>query len=557
MADNALANLFQEQANALRAGLGDIGLIKPIDFPARTMDLVSMLGSGGTGDPESGTQTIATKVSNGSFNTGASDTGGRWIDHNLGVVPDLVIVRQSSTNAPVPEAMADKSPIVAILGSSRKIPISGYIVMFGESISLAGKLTENVWDLAYMRDYHAAVYADENRFHVGVDDDGSGTYQFLPNTNYSWSAIALQSSQIAHTVTFMSHDGSTVLYERSVVDGDNCADPVARGYIDAPTKESTNSQNFEFAGWSATPGGSADASILNAVTGSKTVYAAFTASTRYYTIRFFDGDTLLHTVLGEYGSTPSYTAEKNGYGFGGWSPVVVAVTGDADYQAIWVEKVTFANASWAQIAEISAKGEARNNFAIGDTKTFTFGSETLTCEIVGFDHDDLADGSGKAGITIMTKTLSANVRKAYTTIRTGLTSDYTNLMPTELKNVVKSVNKLLDASINQSGGTKIVAMNFWIPSVQEMDLADREQVYSMVNILGEPYELYKTYTSENTYQWRRYTPNSTTTREYMLRNYQGNGSSKCLVYNGQYAKVQSSSQTSNDNILYTLFGFCI
>ena len=42
-----------------------------------------------------------------------------------------------------------------------------------------------------------------------------------------------------HTVSFMSEDGAEVLYKRSVVDGDDCADVVARGLLETPTKDST------------------------------------------------------------------------------------------------------------------------------------------------------------------------------------------------------------------------------------------------------------------------------------------------------------------------------
>ena len=44
---NALSELFTEQANAIREGLGDIGRIKPADFPARTREIVSLISSGG------------------------------------------------------------------------------------------------------------------------------------------------------------------------------------------------------------------------------------------------------------------------------------------------------------------------------------------------------------------------------------------------------------------------------------------------------------------------------------------------------------------------------
>ncbi len=50
-----------------------------------------------------------------------------------------------------------------------------------------------------------------------------------------------------------------------------------------------------------------------------------------------------------------------------------------------------ANNTWAQISEASIAGIASELWNLGDKKD--------GCAIIGFDHDDLADGSGKAGIT--------------------------------------------------------------------------------------------------------------------------------------------------------------
>ena len=83
-----------------------------------------------------------------------------------------------------------------------------------------------------------------------------------------------------HFVTFMNEDGSTELYKRPVADGDDCADPVKRGLISEPTKESTAQYNYTHVGWSASPSGALDENILKAVKADKTVYANFAAVLR-------------------------------------------------------------------------------------------------------------------------------------------------------------------------------------------------------------------------------------------------------------------------------------
>jgi len=138
-------------------------------------------------------------------------------------------------------------------------------------------------------------------------------------------------------VTFMSHDGTVEYGKKAVAVGDDCADPVARGLFGTPTREGTAQYSYTFYGWAATPNGGADANWNKSITEDKTVYANFAAAVRYYTIRYYDGDTLLKSESLAYGTTPEYTAKKAGYDFVGWTPEIVPVAGNADYYAQWKE----------------------------------------------------------------------------------------------------------------------------------------------------------------------------------------------------------------------------
>lgn len=143
-----------------------------------------------------------------------------------------------------------------------------------------------------------------------------------------------------HTITFMSEDGSTLLGEKPVINGDTSGCPVALGLIEEPIKEPTAELTYGFVGWSSAPGGEPDPDILKNITSDKTVYAAFVGVVRLYTIRFLDGDEVLHSYLAAYGSVPSYEPEKTGYLFAGWDKPIVAVTSDMDYYAQWQESET-------------------------------------------------------------------------------------------------------------------------------------------------------------------------------------------------------------------------
>lgn len=139
-------------------------------------------------------------------------------------------------------------------------------------------------------------------------------------------------------VTFMN--GDQVLYVRPVVSGDTCPDVVSKGWAEKPTKESTERYHYYQNGWSDTDGGSAISGILQNISSDKTVYAAFTAYARSYTITYYDSDgtTVLKTESLAYGATPAYTPVKSGYAFQNWTPAPTAVTGDASYTASWVAR---------------------------------------------------------------------------------------------------------------------------------------------------------------------------------------------------------------------------
>ena len=212
------------------------------------------------------------------------------------------------------------------------------------------------------------------------------------------------SSDLVKYVTFMSWDGLIEYGKKPTISGDDCLNPISIGLFETPTKESTNTQNFDYSGWSAESGGSADASILENITEDKVVYASFIASVRYYTVNFYDDDnvTLLYTTQVTYGADVSnaFTPEKDGYRLAEWLPSVANITEDTDTYAVWEESLTLAAASWETIAEKSADGTASQLWKVGDEKILTLndGSQ-VPVVIVGFNHDDLSDGSGKAGIT--------------------------------------------------------------------------------------------------------------------------------------------------------------
>ena len=191
-------------------------------------------------------------------------------------------------------------------------------------------------------------------------------------------------------VTF--RNGTRQLYVKPVATGDDCVDVKAKGFITTPTKASTVDKVFTYSGWAATDGGVADEGVLKSITEDKTVYAAYTDSPRYYTITYYDSDgtTVLKTESVAYGSTPNYTPKKDGHDFGGWSPSVSPVTGNASYTATWIKMAAFGTASWSDIKAVVDSGEAATTFNIGDRRTETLTYQDGTSEEVTFEIVDLA-----------------------------------------------------------------------------------------------------------------------------------------------------------------------
>lgn len=294
----------------------------------------------------------------------------------------------------------------------------------------------------------------------------------VPNLNEGSS-----SDERVKYVTFMY--GATELIKYPVVVGDAVHDPVEKGLIDTPTKESTVSNVYPFGGWSLTDGEEPDSSALQNVTEDRTVYAAFTEEVRYYTVNFYDGDTLLKTEQVAYGGSSSYTTVKEGYIFKGWLPTPTNITTDIDCYAQLTEGVDFKTGSWAKIAEIAEAGNASQVFSVGDTRSAVIDGNTVTVEIIGFDHDDLADGSGKAGITLRVKTNidSLMSKGAYGSTKTtswatsygyGIVTGLIDKFEPELLAVVKEVNKQCAEEWTTYPTYKMYPFKTWSISTVEM-----------------------------------------------------------------------------------------
>ena len=258
------------------------------------------------------------------------------------------------------------------------------------------------------------------------------------------------------------------------------------------------------------------------------------------------------------GTTITITAKASGS-----TTITVKVAAGTNYTApanktinvtVQMLSPTLANNTWAQIAAASEAGVAASTWSVGDTKNITVGGETLTVEIVGFNHDDLASG-GKAGITFGLKNLMANTRQmnSSNTNAGGFTGSdmydwlqgtLLNSLPSDLRAVLKSVNKKTSAG-SQSSTINTNAMKIFLFS--EIEIFG-SVTYSKSGE-GSQYSRFATASSRIKYL----SNGSGSANNWWERSPYGNNSSNFCVVNDN----GNANSSSADNSWGVCFGFCV
>lgn len=136
------------------------------------------------------------------------------------------------------------------------------------------------------------------------------------------------------------------------------------------------------------------------------------------------------------------------------------------------------NISWSRIDEIGRAGKARTFFALGATKKdYMKNGFVAEWQIIGFEHDDLADDSGKAPISwdlvslykdeIYMKKNSESACWESSDGRTYLNIDFFENMSDELQAIVKPVWKYT-ADASNTGKIIRTKDNVWVKSEKEL-----------------------------------------------------------------------------------------
>lgn len=343
------------------------------------------------------------------------------------------------------------------------------------------------------------------------------------------------------TLSYYSQDGQTLLHTEDVVEGQSGT------WAGTPEKADTAQYDYTFVGWATSANATAATSGARSnVAANRSVYAAFSETLRTYTVtwkneggatletdtnvpygttptydgqtpthdgatsagwtpsvapvtgdatytatyptwtvRFYNGSTLLDTVgvkngkTAVYtGSTPQHPTDPTGYEFSGWSPSNANVTADTDCYAQFEAVVTNA---WDEIIAAVEDGTASTKYSVGDEFPLDLGTEgTVNMVLVAKGADPLASGGGNAALTFVSKELlntSHNMNASSTTsggwtasgMRSYLTGTIAPLIPSNLMSAIKEVTKYSGhyengaISKDHSSTDKL-----WIPSHREV-----------------------------------------------------------------------------------------
>lgn len=401
-----------------------------------------------------------------------------------------------------------------------------------------------------------------------------------------------------------------VVDKQWIINGGSAVNPITRAEnpIATPTKESTAQYNFVFKKWEC---GELDDVYANVIA-ARNIYAAYSSITRSYTVTFWNlnpgGEPIQlgepQTVLYDHDATdPVDSGEveapiKQGvedpkkYDFTGWSPSYKKIHGDTQCYAVFrYNSYLFGtledrdnpdwdmiNAYWDQIgSDVDAyklgaitKDALTAKYPIGgrmlipitllDEDTAKTTEYIADVEVIGYDHDDLTDGSGKAALTFLCKDIPGFKSKFYTDkntdgwqgslVRALLKNDVFPALPSNLRDIIKEVDKISDGGLN-SKSLITTSDKCWIPSTKEIGCVSNQYT---VEGQGKQYDNTFAYGSDGESNRIKYLPDAVTPGYWWTSTSKYEGDIP-LVYGVELNGVPYGQGMWNT--FYIVFGFCV
>ena len=304
----------------------------------RTLDLRNCVSLTQTVDA-SGCTNIEEAYFDGTSITGVSLPNGGILKklHLPATLTNLTVLNQKALTefvmpsySSITTLRVENTPAVPVLDILSGMPVNSRVRWVGVDLSVDS--VDEIFD-----------FYDKLDTMRGMDESGNNTDK--PQVSGTIHVDAIKWSELAEmkerypsvnitydTITsylyFYNDDGSELLYTAAVQDGGDSA------YVGSePTKETTAQYYYDFAGWGTTIGGVVDNDALKSVATDRNVYAVFNATVRTYTVYFYNGATLLHSVENvAYGDSAAYEGDppvgEENYEFNGWSPSPENIVGE-------------------------------------------------------------------------------------------------------------------------------------------------------------------------------------------------------------------------------------
>lgn len=182
----------------------------------------------------------------------------------------------------------------------------------------------------------------------------------------------------------------------------------------------------------------------------------------------------------------------------------------------------FANNTWEQIIAACHNNEVPDTWKVADRKPMTINGSDYLIDIIGKNHDDYSDGSGKAPLTFQMHNCygEQKMNNSNTNVRGWGSSDMRikrlpailALMPTEVQNGIREVKKLTSAG-NADNTIKATADKLFLPS--EIEIFGK--ITYAKSGEGTQYDYYKAgnspvkYYGSNTTEWWERSPRAKNT----------------------------------------------
>ena len=287
----------------------------------------------------------------------------------------------------------------------------------------------------------------------------------FPNLAFTYDELVPQ-----YTVTFKNYDG-TVLNTQSVRKFGAALNPITAGLIQTPVRPSSVDKVYTYTGWDKN---------FNYILDDTVVTASYGETTRTYSIKWWNGSTLVQSATVEAYGSASYTGAEltptSGAIWMGWDTPTSNVTADINTHAVFVTPtlpdVVATNFDYlysddpndnsgytlAEFYGIIATGNAKNYFSVGDLikivpNTTAFADNSIICQVAGFKHFRRSDNDQMADVVFVMKGLmnathtmnSSNTNAggwASSGMRTYLNNTIYPNLPRQWQSMIKTVDVL-------------------------------------------------------------------------------------------------------------------